>query len=306
MKCASAFGPGCNNFKLPLYLSGQIVKNEFRFESIAANMTAFTNFLFVPASKPERFEKAMESGADLICIDLEDSVPAAAKDSARQNMMAALNQLDLAKTAVRINGVRTAEGLADLLALKASGKKPCLVFIPMVEHVAEIEIVQAVIGKSVGGLVPLIETVRGLGNAMEIAKADGVAAVMLGGGDFSAELGVKLEWEPLLVARSQLVMACAAAKVRCVDVPYIDMENDAGLAEESARAKALGFHAKAAIHPKQIGSIKTAMKPSEAEVADAKEALAAFDAAGGGAIRHKGRMLEAPIVKRYQQILASV
>ena len=268
-------------------------------------MTAFTNFLFVPASKPERFEKAMDSGADLICIDLEDSVAASAKDSARADVIAALEQLDLSRTAVRINGIRTAEGLADLLALRASDKKPCLLFIPMVEHAVEIEIANSALDGGIDGFVPLIETVRGLNNAMEIAAADGVVAVMFGGGDFSSELGVKMEWEPLLAARSQLVMACAAAQVRCVDVPYIDMANEVGLANEAARVKAIGFHAKAAIHPSQIAVIKTAMRPTEVEVAEAKDALAAFEAAGGAVIRHKGQMLEAPIIKRYQQILAS-
>jgi len=198
-------------------------------------MTTFTNFLFVPASKPERYEKAMGSGADLICIDLEDSVPAAAKDSAREDAIDALKWLDLSKTAVRINGIRTAEGLADLLALRASDKKPCLLFIPMVEHAVEIEIAKSALGVGTGGFVPLIETVRGLSNAIEIAAADG----------------------------------------------------------------------KAAIHPSQIAIIKMGMKPTEAEVAEAKDALAAFEAAGGAVIRHKGQMLEVPIVKRYQQILAS-
>jgi citrate lyase beta subunit len=268
-------------------------------------MTIFTNFLFVPASKPERYEKAMVSGADLICIDLEDSVPASAKDSAREDAIDALKWLDLNKTAVRINGIRTAEGLADLLALRASDKKPCLLFIPMVEHAVEIEIAKSALGVGTGGFVPLIETVRGLSNAIEIAAADGVAAVMFGGGDFSSELGVKMDWEPLLTARSQLVMACAAAKVYCVDVPFIDIANEAGLADETARVKALGFHAKAAIHPSQIAIIKLGMKPTEAEVAEAKDALAAFEASGGAVIRHKGQMLEVPIVKRYQQILAS-
>jgi citrate lyase subunit beta/citryl-CoA lyase/(S)-citramalyl-CoA lyase len=247
----------------------------------------------------------MVSGADLICIDLEDSVPASAKDSAREDAIDALKWLDLSKTAVRINGIRTAEGLADLLALRASDKKPCLLFIPMVEHAVEIEIAKSALGVGTGGFVPLIETVRGLSNAIEIAAADGVAAVMFGGGDFSSELGVKMDWEPLLTARSQLVMACAAAKVYCVDVPFIDIANEAGLADETARVKALGFHAKAAIHPSQIAIIKLGMKPTEAEVAEAKDALAAFEASGGAVIRHKGQMLEVPIVKRYQQILAS-
>ncbi|MBF6603531.1 MAG: HpcH/HpaI aldolase/citrate lyase family protein, partial [Sphingorhabdus sp.] len=91
-----------------------------------------------------------------------------------------------------------------------------------------------------------------------------------------------------------------------IDVPYIDMGNEEGLAEECARAKAMGFHAKAAIHPKQLSAIQTAMRPSEAEIAEAQDAVAVYDAAGGKAISHNGKMLEAPIMERYRRILASV
>jgi len=266
-------------------------------------MIAFTNLLFVPATRPDRFEKALDSGADLICIDLEDAVPADAKESARVAVLDALGTLDTSRVAVRINGLRTAEGLADLLALHSSDTKPCLLMMPMVETATEIGIAQQILGADIDGIVPLIETVAGLDNANAIARATGVAAVMFGGADFAGELGVKLEWEPLLAARSALIMASAAAKVRCIDVPYIDMSNDAGLADEAARAKALGFHAKAAIHPKQIAAIRAAMNPTQAEIEEARDAIAAFEAAGGAAVRHKGQMLEAPVIKRYKAIL---
>jgi len=266
-------------------------------------MTAFTNLLFVPANRPDRFEKAASSGADLICLDLEDSVPADEKDRARESVLAACESLNLSETAVRINGLKTEAGLADLLALAANNHLPSLIFLPMVESPVEVEIARAILGDSVDGLVPLIETVKGLRAGDAIAASDGVIAMMFGGGDFSAELGTKLEWEPLLVARSELIMSCASANIAAIDVPYIDMSNDAGLAEECRRAKALGFHAKAAIHPKQLTAIQQAMRPSEAEVAEARAAVAAYEDAGGKAISHNGRMLEAPVMKRYRRIL---
>jgi citrate lyase beta subunit len=265
-------------------------------------MRAFTNFLFVPGNRPERYAKALASGADLVCIDLEDSVPAGEKDSARGEAIAAIGAHDEGRLALRINGLRTAAGLADILAVAAS-PMPDYLFVPMVESEAEIEILRNILGGGVA-FVPLIESVKGLRAAHDIATSPGVAAIMFGGGDFAGELGVKLAWEPLLHARSALVMACTAASIRTIDVPYIDLENEAGLADECAKAKALGFHAKAAIHPKQIDAINAAFRPTAAETEEARAAIAAFDAGGGAAIRFQGKMLEAPLIRRYRQILS--
>lgn len=269
-------------------------------------MTGFTNFLFVPANRPERFEKAASSGADLICIDLEDSVPAADKNQSRVSVLGALTELDGAKTAIRINGMKTKEGLQDLIAIAESEHKPALVFLPMVEAPSEVEIVNSILGDTIDGIIPLIETVKGLRAGDAVAAGNGVAGMMFGGGDFSAELGTKLEWEPLLAARSAFIMCCASAQVAAIDVPYINMGDEAGLLEECARAKALGFHAKAAIHPKQLSAIQSVMRPSDEEIEEAKGAVAAYDAAGGKAIAHNGRMLEAPVMERYRRILATV
>ncbi|WP_417619541.1 HpcH/HpaI aldolase/citrate lyase family protein [Parasphingorhabdus sp.] len=267
-------------------------------------MTIITNFLFVPANRPERFEKAVSSGADLICIDLEDSVPADQKDSARKSVMVALNGLESKKTAVRINGLKTVAGLADLLTLARAEHLPSIIFLPMVECARDVEIAHSILGNRIDGLIPLIETVRGLRAGDDIAASDGVTGMMFGGGDFSAELGTKLEWEPLLAARGGFIMCCASAQVMAIDVPYIDMGNEEGLAEECARIKAMGFHAKAAIHPKQLPAIQSIMSPSEAEIAEAKDAIAAYNAADGRAISHNERMLEAPIMERYRRILS--
>ncbi len=255
------------------------------------------SLLFVPGSRPERFAKALVTDADIVCIDLEDSVAPEDKGMAR---IAAVDALGDARLAVRINGLHTAAGLADILALLEN--QPDIVMIPMVESVAEIAIVHSILGPETA-LIPLIETVKGLAIAPDIAAAPGVMAMMFGGADFSSDLGVALAWEPLAVARSQFVMACASAKVTAIDVPWVYLDDAAGLVEEAARAKGLGFAAKSAIHPAQIDIINKAFAPSLAEVDEARAAIAAFDASGGSAVRFNGKMLETPMMPRYRHII---
>ena len=265
-------------------------------------MSSMQSMLFVPGSKPERFAKALASGADCVCIDLEDAVPAAEKATARDAAIAAA--AGNSRLSIRINAVSTRAGLADLLALVDAPKRPALLFVPMVEAAAEIAIVRSVLADPMVEFVPLIETVAGLTNAGAIAAEPGVAALMFGGADFSAQLGVTLSWEPLLVARSQLVMAAAGAGKRAIDMPYIHLDDEAGLIDEATHAKALGFSAKSAIHPAQIAPIHAVFRPTAEQIAEAQEADAAFAAAGGAAVRFKGKMLEAPVMARYRQILS--
>jgi (S)-citramalyl-CoA lyase len=260
------------------------------------------SLLFVPGNRPDRFAKALASGADCVCIDLEDAVPASEKVGARQAAMAAA--ASDARLVIRINALSTRAGLADLLALAEAKTRPALLLVPMVESAAEIVIARSVLADAAVEFVALIETVAGLNNAGAIAAQDGVAALMLGGADLSAQLGVSLGWEPLLVARSQLVMAAAGAGKRAIDVPFIHLDDEVGLTEECAKAKMLGFAAKAAIHPAQIEPLHSVFRPSAAEIAEAEAAQTAFAEAGGAAVRFRGKMLEAPVMARYAQILA--
>lgn len=265
--------------------------------------TGLTTVLFVPGSRPERTPKALASSADIVCIDLEDSVPPAQKAQARDAALAAIATGER-RLALRINGVATREGLEDLIALTDAKVLPALLLIPMVNSAAEIAIVTAVLGKRAPGVVPLIETVKGLHAAREIASAPGVVAMMFGGADFAAELGVQLAWEPLLAARSAIVLACAEAGIPAIDVPYIVLDEVAGLMAETLAAKTLGFSGKAAIHPAQLAAIDSVLRPTAEEIAEAEEAAEVFAAAAGAAVRFKGRMLEAPIMRRYRRILA--
>jgi (S)-citramalyl-CoA lyase len=265
-------------------------------------MNFIQSMLFIPGNRPERFAKALASGADLVCIDLEDAVPDADKDAARQSALDAVGSD--ARYAIRINGLTTAQGLADVLAIKQSPAKPSFLFLPKVESPHELVIVRQVLSDETIALVPLIETVKGLRCAHEIAAEPQVPMMMFGGGDFSAELGVALAWEPLLLARSQFVMACAGAGVSAMDVPYIKLDDENGLRHECALAKDLGFVAKAAIHPAQIKAIHDILRPSAEAIAEAHEARAAFAAAKGSAVRFKGKMLEGPIMRQYERIIA--
>lgn len=265
---------------------------------------AIQSMLFVPGTKPDRFAKALASGADCVCIDLEDAVPAGEKDAARAAALDAIKALDDPRLAIRINGMMTRAGLADALALAAAAMRPALVFVPMVESPVELAQLRSVLADGAVRFVPLIETVAGLRAADTIAADPSTAMLMFGGGDFSAQLGVPLAWEPLALARAQLVMAAAGAGKPALDVPFIHMDDPAGLAAECRRAKELGFAAKAAIHPAQIAVIHDIFRPKAADIAEAESALAAFAAGGYRPIRHNGKMLEAPVVRRFEQILA--
>lgn len=258
----------------------------------------FQSLLFVPGNRPERFEKALASGADLVVIDLEDAVGPADKDGARDAAIAALGDLRLG---IRINGIRTRQGLADLLALVATDVP--YIMIPMVESPAEIDIAHAILGPDVG-LLPLIETIKGLNAAQSIAATDGICGLMLGGADMAGELGVAMSWDALFAARSSIVMACAAARVPSIDAPWLDLDDLDGLAAEVTRIKALGFSAKSVVHPKHVGVVHQVMRPTANEIAEAHEAEAAYAAAGESAVRFNGKMLEAPVMARYRRILA--
>ena len=266
-------------------------------------MFAANSLLFVPGSRSERFAKAKAAGAGLVVIDLEDAVGPADKETARE---AALKQVADAGAgfAIRMNGVATAAGIRDLAALIDSEILPAMLMVPMVESPVELDIVAAALGERCPELIPLIETPRGLRQALEIASHPKVCALMFGGADFSGELQVPVSWEPLRGARQQLVLACAEARVPLIDVPFIHLDDQDGLQRECEQARAIGIAAKSAIHPLQVPVIETVFAPTEKQVAEAEEALQVYEDNGGKAVRHKGRMLEAPMIKTYRAVLA--
>lgn len=262
-------------------------------------MRSRRSLLFVPGTRPERFDKALASGADVICIDLEDACLPDEKAGARQ---AALDYIAASGTpaslVLRINSPRTPYGFEDIAAIIARDDLPALtLMLPKVATDVDVQIIdQALAHKSIE-LIALIESAEGVGNAMAIAKASKrLVALMFGGGDLSAELGTTLDWEPMYFSRCQLAVAAASQQLELIDVPYLDVRNDEGLAAESLRVKALGYSCKSAIHPNQVGTINNSFTPSTSDIARARKIVAAYKQCNGGALLVDGRMIDLPLV----------
>lgn len=263
--------------------------------------------LFVSGEKAERFPKAIAAGADVVCIDLEDAVHPARKATARSavlDWLASPAASDAATgIALRINGVRSTDGRDDLRALADSGVRLDWLLLPKVDHAADVRAaLQATDGRF--PLVALLEAPRAIENAFAIAEAGGLAALMLGGADLSAELGAAFGWDGLLYARGRLVNAAKAAGLQAWDVPHIDLADSAGLAEETRRVLALGFDCKTAIHPQQIATIHAAFAPAPADLEWAQALLQALPAGDAtGAFLFRGRMVDAPVLRKARRIV---
>lgn len=264
--------------------------------------------LFVSGEKAERFSKAMVAGADVVCIDLEDAVHIERKQVAREQVLAWLSKKQASEgpaIALRINGVRTLEGLRDVLALDESGIHLDWLLVPKVDDPADLRALHSWAGHRYDRLTALIETPRGVENALSIAYAGGkLTALMLGGADLAAELGAQFGWDGLLYARGRLVNAAKAAGLQAWDVPHIDLTRPDDLGEETRNVLALGFSCKTAIHPQQIPIIHAAFAPSPAELAWAKALLQATpDGPTDGAFIFEGRMVDAPVLRKARRVV---
>jgi citrate lyase subunit beta/citryl-CoA lyase/(S)-citramalyl-CoA lyase len=262
--------------------------------------------LFVPGNKPDRFEKALAAGADMVCIDLEDAVLPADKVSARDSVLSFLKGANPAcELVVRVNRVSEDLGKADLEALAKSETPPHLIMLPKVESAAEVQWAEELLGDYQVGIIALIESPRGVLNADAIASAGKrTQALMFGGADFAAELGGDMAWEPLYHARSHLSMVASAHGLEVIDVPYLDVKNDDGLAEECRRIKAMGFGCKSAIHPVQVAVINQIFTPTDEQVAKAERIVQGFEQADGGAALVDGKLVDRPVVLLAQRTLA--
>lgn len=267
--------------------------------------------LFAPAIRPDRVAKAQTTaGADAVCVDLEDAVPPPEKPRARTLVLEALAAPRVAGVAlgVRINSIRSAWGAADIAAIAeaitSGAARPDFVMVPKPSHAEELAILTDILGGA-APLWPIIESGRALARAADILSAPGVAGVLFGAADYCADVGAEIAWEPLLPARGIIAAAAAAAGVVAMDSPYFDVEDDAGLAETTRKARAMGFTARACIHPRQAPIVAQALAPTEAEIAHARRVLEAFEAAKGGAALLDGKLVEAPLVRSAQRILAA-
>jgi len=146
-------------------------------------------------------------------------------------------------------------------------------------------------------LVPLIETPRAVDTVTQIAAFKGVIGLFFGAADFSAGMGSKLAWEPLLYARHKVALAAAMYNLFTIDAPFFYIDNEEGLKEEAEKVKNLGFTGKAAIHPSQIDFINDAFEPTQEEKEEAKKVLEEYQKMDGGAVKIDGKMVDEPIAE---------
>ena len=267
------------------------------------------SLLFVPAVRPDRYPKALATGADAVCIDLEDGVSFAAKDEAREAALAlfAGRTPVRAEVSLRINDPKTDLGQHDLDAVRRSGIRPDALMLPKCEGPEEIRDVAGALGGALSDLplIVMVETARGVAAAEAIAAATPtVSAVFFGAIDFAADVGCEVGWDAALYARSRVVVAAAVAGVGAVDSPYMDVLALDGLAAESRRTRGLGFGGKAAIHPTQVPVIQTAFSPAAEEVAWARRIVEAYDRNEGGVLLVDGKLIERPVIASAKRTLA--
>ena len=264
----------------------------------------YRSLLFVPGNRSDRFEKACQAGADLICIDLEDAVGPSEKAKARQEVLVWLSQTEHKNVSLRINGVDTPEGEADIAALKSSGLTLPYIMVPKVASKSELNDLDDALPNALGPFIAIIESAAGLLNCEEIFSHGRVTIGMYGAIDYAGDVDCDLSWETHLFARSRLVMTAATSDVQLFDVPHIDVRDLDDCEATTRKAKALGIHARAAIHPAQVARIHDALMPSEEEIAFAEKVIAADKAAGGNVALLDGKFIEAPVVKRAKRVLA--
>ncbi|WP_410632260.1 HpcH/HpaI aldolase/citrate lyase family protein [Amycolatopsis sp. cmx-4-83] len=260
-------------------------------------------FLYAPADRPDRVRKALESGADVVLVDLEDAVAPARKHEARENAVRLLASVSR-PVQVRVNHPSTPWHEADLAAVE---DLPVGVRLPKVEAPEEVRAVAAVLpGRD---LHPLIESALGVERALDIATASpGVASIGLGEADLRSDLGVAddagLTW-----ARSRVIVAARAARLAPPAMSaYVNVRDLDGLAASCRAGRALGFRGRTAIHPVQLETIRTAFLPTREEVSRAREVIARVagaTAAGVGAIAlPDGTFLDVAMVEQARTVLS--
>ena len=255
--------------------------------------------LFVPGSRPDRFEKAEASGADAVVFDLEDAVAAADKDLARNAVIAHLRKVK-SQPIVRINAVGTPWHQDDVRALSSFGGVAFM--LPKAERAEDVASVVRETGTSTS-VIALVETAFGLSRLSEILETSNVVMAAFGSVDFSLDIGSAHSQRALLAARSELVWRSRAARrLAPLDGVTTDLDDPTVLEGDLAHSVELGFGGKMAVHPRQVPAIRAAFLPSEEVILWAREVLEA--SAGGAAVRVCGQMVDLPVLEKARRILA--
>jgi citrate lyase subunit beta / citryl-CoA lyase len=254
-------------------------------------------YLFVPGNRPDRFGKALASGADAVVLDLEDAVAADAKDTAREAILAWAAEAtpgDRARAVVRTNDLGSPHAARDLAVVAEVGLTA--VMLPKTESVDDVATVRSAAPDL--AVLALVESARGIAAAEEIAGASGVVRLVFGTLDYALDLDLELDdaLDGLSCAAGRLAVAsrCAGIATPVAGVTP-QLGDEPRLLADLAWSRRHGFGAKLCIHPAQVAAIHTALTPTTRAVEHARRVLEA-DAASPGAAQLDGRMIDRPVV----------
>lgn len=269
----------------------------------------FRTMLMTSAVNPRRYRAALRSGADVCTLDLEDAVPPAQHDAARRHAsrIFAMPSTECVR-ALRINSLGTTDGLHDILALAYGAITPDALLVPKVNCARDLLILEDMLGDQLADVrfLATIETAAGLSAVEQIATATPrVCALVFGAADFAADLGISMDWEPLLYARSRIVTA-AAAGIPAIDAPTFDLSDDLALKIDVNRSRELAFGGKAAVHPRQVPVINDGFTPLPAEVERARRVIEMAHGLSGQIGVLDGQMVGPPMVAAARRLLARV
>ncbi|MBN3722685.1 HpcH/HpaI aldolase/citrate lyase family protein [Burkholderia sp. Ac-20379] len=258
------------------------------------------SYLFVPGNKPERFDKALGSGADAVIIDLEDAVAPSEKLAAREAIAQWVSRKH--PVLIRINARTTPWFEADAALGALDGVAG--IVIPKAESAEDVCATVAIARRRLP-IYPLIESGLGMWNALEIAKAPYVKRLMFGTLDFIADMGMTDDGLPLNHHRANLALISRVAGIESpIDGVTPDIQDDERIEREAFNGKQLGFGAKLCIHPRQIEFVHRCFRPGEAEVRWAKRVVAAMHESDGGVVTVDGKMVDRPVLLRATRIVA--
>ena len=268
------------------------------------------SFIFTPGLRPDMYPKALASGADIVCVELEDGIAPKDKAEAREKALALFEKPqpdDGVERIVRINSMRERFGIEDVNAILASKTPPPALMMPKVRTPDEVTILDQLLTEAghETRLHVIIETNEGLEAAFEIAKcSDRIDAMFFGGVDMAAELRCQNNYDALLYARFRVVHASAAAGLDVIDVPYLDLDDPDGMRVEAERVRDLGFSGKGSVHPKQIAALNEVFTPSEAQITRARRIISEFEKANTGLVVIDGKLIEKPVLRDMYRIVA--
>ncbi len=268
------------------------------------------SFIFTPGLRPDMFPKALASGTDIVCIELEDGIAPKDKADARASALALFETPqadDGVERIVRINSMRERFGIEDVNAVLATSTPPPALMMPKVRSPEEVVILDQLLTEAghATRLHVIIETNEGLEAAFEIAKCSNrIDALFFGGVDMAAELRCQNTFDSMIYARSRVVHAAAAAGLDVIDVPFLDLDDPEGMRIEAEKVRDLGFSGKGSVHPKQIAALNEVFTPSSDQITRARRIISKFEAANTGLIVVDGKLIEKPVLRDMYRIVA--